>query len=112
MGLLVDVPKPGFGTTNDGNTARRFFASPQLSSEITGVDERLISNFSKILRVIGSGRVFDIDKFGKLLQETTELNLSLYKWYYMPSTVHKMLRHTLKISSAFDLPSGSWQKMP
>ena len=26
MGLLVDVPKPGgSGTTNDGNTARRFF---------------------------------------------------------------------------------------
>ena len=26
MGLLVDVPKPGvIGTTNDGNTARRFF---------------------------------------------------------------------------------------
>lgn len=25
MGLLIDILKPGFGTTNDGNTARRFF---------------------------------------------------------------------------------------
>jgi hypothetical protein len=29
MGLLVDVPKPGgSGTTNNGNTARRFFSRP------------------------------------------------------------------------------------
>ena len=29
IGLLVDVPKPGgSGTTNDGNTARRFFLRP------------------------------------------------------------------------------------
>lgn len=25
LGLLIDVPKPGFGSSNDGNTARRFF---------------------------------------------------------------------------------------
>lgn len=29
MGLLVDIPKPGFGNTNDGNTSRRFFADPE-----------------------------------------------------------------------------------
>lgn len=27
MGLIVDVPKPGFGNSNDGNTSRRFFRS-------------------------------------------------------------------------------------
>ena len=25
MGLFVDIPKPGSGITNNGNTARRFF---------------------------------------------------------------------------------------
>lgn len=30
MGLLVDVPKSGFATTNDGNTARRFFCEPSV----------------------------------------------------------------------------------
>ncbi|KAG8223107.1 hypothetical protein J437_LFUL002055 [Ladona fulva] len=35
MGLIVDVPKPGYGTSNDGNTARRFFADPKLSLEVT-----------------------------------------------------------------------------
>lgn len=37
MGLLVDQVKQGFGTTNDGNTARRIFADPELAAEITGI---------------------------------------------------------------------------
>lgn len=36
LGLIVDSIKPGYGTTNDGNTARRFFNNPQISAEITG----------------------------------------------------------------------------
>lgn len=39
MGLIVDVPKQGSGTTNDGNTARRFFENPIITSKITGIDE-------------------------------------------------------------------------
>lgn len=35
-GLMVDFPKPGFGNTNDGNTARRFFNDPQQTADITG----------------------------------------------------------------------------
>ncbi|KAJ4437537.1 hypothetical protein ANN_17682 [Periplaneta americana] len=39
MGLIIDRPKPGgSGTSNDGNTARRFFANPELAATITGVD--------------------------------------------------------------------------
>lgn len=40
MGLIVDKPKPGFGSTNDGNTARTFFKNSAVSSEITGIDQR------------------------------------------------------------------------
>ncbi|XP_041448468.1 uncharacterized protein LOC121404022 [Drosophila obscura] len=42
MSLLVDIPMPGAGNTNNGNTARRFFQQPTLASEITGVDENPI----------------------------------------------------------------------
>ena len=38
MGLLVDMVKQGWGSSNDGNTARRFFSNAQLSAEITGID--------------------------------------------------------------------------
>ena len=50
MGLLVDVPKPGFGNTKDGNTSRRFFQN--------GIDI-LINRFKVILEVISSGHEID-----------------------------------------------------
>jgi hypothetical protein len=31
MGLLVDIPKPGCGNTNYGNTSRRFFCTSRVS---------------------------------------------------------------------------------
>lgn len=60
IGLVVDKPKPGFENSNDGNTARRFFANPEFSAEITGLDVTLIKNFDTLLRALSSG--FDINK--------------------------------------------------
>jgi hypothetical protein len=55
MGLLVDVPKEGRSdTTNDGNTARRFFRDPTLSASITRIDETLICRCSVILQALSS----------------------------------------------------------
>lgn len=48
-GLIVDKPKPGFGNTNDGNTARRFFQNAELSAEITKVDLNLIKKNCMLL---------------------------------------------------------------
>lgn len=36
MSLKVDFPKQGYGSTNDGNTARKFFENRVKSAEITG----------------------------------------------------------------------------
>lgn len=36
MGLVIDALKQGSGTSNDGNTARRFFADSKSLAEITG----------------------------------------------------------------------------
>lgn len=106
MGLLVDKPKPGCGSTNDGNTARRFFSNPDLSSKITGIEKNLITHFSIILRVLSSGYPIDIETYKVLLDETRELYINLYGWYYMPSTVHKVLVHGCEIIDAFSLPIG------
>lgn len=35
VGILIDVPKHGPGSSNNGNTARRFFQDPEAASEIT-----------------------------------------------------------------------------
>lgn len=55
MGLIVDKPKPGYGSSNDGNTARLFFRNPELPSTITGLDVNLIKHFDIILRKLSSG---------------------------------------------------------
>lgn len=42
LSLLVDIPKQGYGTTNDGNTARKFFRNYNVTSEITGRNSFLV----------------------------------------------------------------------
>lgn len=106
IGLVVDKPKPGFGNSNDGNTARRFFANPELSAEITGLDVTLIKNFDTLLRALSSGFDINIESFKLLAQETKTLYLNLYSWYYMPVTVHKILVHSVDIIQSALLPIG------
>lgn len=106
MGLIIDQPKPGFGSTNDGNTARTFFKNSQKSAEITGLDETLIKKFSVFLQTMSSGYEINILEFEKFVQETRELYLSLYMWYYMPVTVHKILVHGSEIIKNSIVPIG------
>ncbi|XP_071580794.1 uncharacterized protein [Temnothorax nylanderi] len=106
MGLIVDIPKHGSGTTNTGNTARRFFRDPELASEITGVSNDLIRRFGIILQTMASGEEINTVKFGEYCFETAELYVDKYKWYYMPVTVHKILLHGASIIEAAFLPIG------
>lgn len=106
MGLIVDKPKPGYGNSNDGNTARRFFSDPELSSEITGLDVDLIKKFHIILCTLASGYNINCDKFEKVCIETRKWYLSLYSWYPMPATVHKILVHSTAVIRSCLLPIG------
>lgn len=36
LGVAADKPKTGFGSSNDGNTSRRFFEIFEITSEIIG----------------------------------------------------------------------------
>lgn len=63
LGLIVDVPKPGFGNTNDGNTSRRFFHDPVTATEITGIDSNLLYKFKVILETISCGHKINTDIF-------------------------------------------------
>ena len=72
MGLLVDIPKPGYGTTNDGNTASRFFDQSALASSITGIDEQLIKRLNVILQTISCGYAVDVQSFRKYAKTTAE----------------------------------------
>lgn len=78
MGLLVDIPKAGFGNTNDGNTSRRFFSDPETSSRIIGVDVNLIKKCSAILEALSSGLNIDVKKFEYFAEQTVKLYVDLY----------------------------------
>ena len=106
LGLLVDRVKQGVGTFNDGNTARRFFKNPNITAQITGVNENIIHRFSVILPAISSGQKINTEKFGHHAKETAELFVTLYPWYYMPVTVHKILIHGEKIIQNAIVPIG------
>lgn len=106
MGLLVDLPKAGFGNSNDGNSSRRFFENPQLSSEITGIDFNLIYRFKVILEAISSGHEINIEKFTKYTADTAKLYVDLYSWCPMTPTMHKILIHGTTVIKHALLPIG------
>lgn len=106
MGLIVDMVKTGYGTSNDGNTARRFFSNVELSARITGLDKTIITSFSIILRTISCGLHINVPNFEKLLKETALLYFKLYPWYYMPATVHKILIHGIDFIKYSTIPIG------
>lgn len=99
--------KPNFGTSNDGNTARKFFKNYEKSSEITGLNKDLIYNLGIILKTVASGKFVDIENFRKLTEETRTIYLENYSWFYMSSTLHKLLIHGCEIIKYFDLPIGN-----
>ena len=106
MSLLVDIPRPGSGNTNNGNTARRFFQEPNLAAILTGVNVELISRFSVILRTMSCGYKVNTHAFQMYCMQTAEIHVALYPWFYMPSSVHKILFHGADIINHVSLPIG------
>lgn len=106
VGIRLDFVKQGYGSSNTGNTARRFFKDPALTSEITKIDKILIQRIATILEVINSNSIIDSEKFRLFAQETAEIAIQKYPWYYMPSTVHKLLLHGADIVQNSILPVG------
>ncbi|KAJ4442323.1 hypothetical protein ANN_03909, partial [Periplaneta americana] len=104
LGLRVDHPKPaGSGTSNDGNTARTFLNREEISSEITGLDREIIHRFVIVLKTIFCGFTINTQAF-EYYARTAEHFVSLYLWYYIPASLHKVLIHGSTIISLAILP--------
>ena len=106
FGLHLDKVRKNFGNSNDGNTSRRFFADTPAAAEILGVEENLIVRFRTVLDTINCNGDIDERKFGAYCLETAKLYVSLYPWYPMTSTVHKVLVHGSQVISQVSLPIG------
>ncbi|KAL4714906.1 hypothetical protein ACJJTC_014277 [Scirpophaga incertulas] len=58
-------------------------------------------------KVMSCGRGIDATKFGQYAFDTAQLYVNKYKWFYMPSSVHKVLIHGESVIRHFSvLPLG------
>lgn len=71
----------GFGSSNDGNTARRFFADVEKTSEITKIDVVIIRRFATILAALNTTKTLvDPDMFKTYCHQTARLYIEKYRW--------------------------------
>ena len=107
MGLVVDRPKEGgSGTSNDGNTARRAFQNADLTAKILKLNKELVEKFYIILIMLSSGYDIDSLRFKDFCMETAQIFVQNYPWFYMPSSVHKILLHGYLVIEHMTLPIG------
>ena len=107
MGLRVDEPRDGgSGSSNDGNTARRAFCSPGDFAACTGIQQQLIEDIHVILQAISCPYQVCGAAMSTFCQQTAERYVSLYGWYPMSTTMHRLLAHSAAVVQGFDLPIG------
>lgn len=107
MGLMIDQPRSGSAvSSNDGNSARKFYQDPEKSADIAEIDLELIQRCAAILQSLVSGMQINIGKFDCYCRATVQKVVELYPWYYMPVTVHKILIHGSKVVECFIVSIG------
>lgn len=106
LGLHIDKPRPGGGTSTDGNTARRIFQHAEQVAAITKVNLNIINRFHVILKLISCGFNIHTAKFKSFCLKTASTFVMNYPWFNMPTTVHKILIHGHLIMENFGLAIG------
>ena len=74
------------------------------------MNENLIKRFGTILNAINCKEEVGVEKFERYCSETAKLYVSLYRWYPMTNTVHKVLVHGGKIISGVSLAIGMFSE--
>lgn len=107
MSLRVDFPSSqGAGNTNNGPLARAAFGQPETLAKVLSIEEDLIKKISTILITLSCHLPIDEDKFSNFCLQTAKYYVSLYVWFPMPPSIHKLLIHSKDIMLANNLPVG------
>lgn len=76
-------------------------------SFFTGFDKDLLVRFRTILGVLSDyHHRARLQEFKEYTEETARIFVSLYGWYYMPTSMHEILMHGYQVMSSQDLPIG------
>lgn len=106
LGIYIDRIVQGKGTSNTANVGRTFLKNYKIVSEITEVDEKLIKRFYIIMVTLSCGRTINFENFEKYTHNTAKLYVSLYGWYRLPVSIHKILMHGADVARYLMLPIG------
>lgn len=107
MGIRVDYPSTGgTGNSNNGNVSRTAFEKPELLANILELDLHLIQNIRTILIALSCQLPLNVERFHEFCQETSRHYVTLYGWYPLPPSIHKVLVHSKDIMLANDLAVG------
>ncbi|XP_029710127.2 uncharacterized protein LOC115256029 [Aedes albopictus] len=106
LGLRISEPLPSGGNSNDGNTSRTFFKEWRTICEITGLNEDLLERMYIILVIINCKSDINVEVFQNYLETTRKLYISLYGWYPLSPTLHKILVHGGAIAKHSTVPVG------
>ena len=83
--------------------------NPELTTEILGLGPdgaELIERFQVLLRATCSGYYLNLERYGEYAIETARKYVSLYAWYPMPQSMHKLLLHGEAVARRMELPIG------
>ncbi|KAJ8665867.1 hypothetical protein QAD02_007529 [Eretmocerus hayati] len=111
-GLSVNIVKNGSGTTNDGNTSRRFFEFPDKIAKILQIDESIIRRFRTLLEIPNCQEIIDSNKMRDFGYKFADDIIAEYGWYTLPPSIHKALIHGWEIVESLDLSSGALSEEP
>jgi hypothetical protein len=110
LNLRISVVKHGKGSTNNGNTARKFFKKNQaVTADILGIDRNIICLFAELLDMFNDpvdkpcSKVFEtkaIQSFGLLVSPPLDR-------FPMTQSVHRFLCHGAAFIEEFELPIGA-----
>ena len=106
MNLRVDFVSIHGGTTNDGNTSRKAFERSADFARILGIDEELVQMIKTLLIALNCKFLLDREAFRHFCDQLARKYVSLYSWFPMSATLHKILIHGADIADAIALPLG------
>lgn len=69
--LLVNIPLARFGSTNNGNMARKFFREPKKSWEITNIPQVLIRRHEVIMTALSCCQLIDLGGIDFVIKTST-----------------------------------------
>lgn len=108
IGVRFGVVTQGFGTSNTGNTARKFFERPKTIAMVLKLPYEVVRRLAVVMVAISCQLPLNDHNFRNYLLETRKAWCEEFHWYPMSPTIHKILAHGADIAFASSVTLGQF----